>query len=186
MGAENQWPHHGRVPKKSIEPPIPDIFLSPNHGGVRPETKGVILHSTRSGRTVPNAREEEYGLTVNYFLAPGTPASAHRVIGVSEGQHALMVEDEMMAWHVAEDNTRYLGIEFCQPLPTDEYSDWQLEEGALTVAFWSKEFGFNVNTDTCPRHQDTAQGKRSGKSDVGNKFPYIQFLNRCRAIREML
>ena len=91
-----------------------------------------------------------------------------------------------MAWHAAEDNTHYLGIEFCQPLPTDEYTAWQLEEGALTVAFWSKKFGFAINHWNVPRHSDTAQGKRSVKSDVGFMFPYQSFLERCREIRGTL
>ena len=120
-------------------------------------------------------------LTVNYFLKPGTPASAHRVIGILPGQHALMVEDEMMAWAQAEDNTLYLSIEFSQPTPEDEYSDFQLEEGAKVVAEWSRKFGFPINSLTVPRHQDTVQGKRNGKSDPGPKFPYVAFLNRCRA-----
>ena len=167
-------------------PPQPEMAFTTNHGGRRPGTRGTVLHSTRSGRTTPQAKEEEYELTVRYFQTPGVQASAHRVIGILPGQNAAMVNDYDMAWHAAEDNEFYLGIEFCQPLPSDEYSDWQLEEGALTVAFWAKQFGFAINTDTCPRHSDTTQGKRSGKSDPGAPFPYVDFLNRCREIRDSI
>ena len=163
-----------------------EVRLSPNHGGPRAETKGVILHSTRSGRTGPNAGEEEYELTVRYFEKPGVLASAHRVIGIRERQHAICVIDEDRAWHAADDNDYYLGIEFCQPLPTDPYTRWQYEQGALTVAYWSQKFGFPINTLTVARHSDTAQGKRGRKSDPGQLFDYIGFLNRCREIRERL
>ena len=91
------------------------IAISPNQDGKRPGTTGIILHSTRSGK--PGA--DDYYLTVNYFEQRGT-ASAHRVIGRKQGQHAQMVADEKIAWHAKEDNRYWLGIEFAQAVPTDD------------------------------------------------------------------
>ena len=91
-----------------------------------------------------------------------------------------------MAWTQGEDNTWYLSIEFCQPTPNDDYTEWQLEEGARTVAEWSKGFSFPISVVTLPRHQDTPQGKRSGKSDPGDKFPYFRFFQLCQEFRATL
>jgi len=92
----------------------------------------------------------------------------------------------MMAWHAAEDNTYFLGMEFCQPMPDDAYSEWQLEEGAKTIAEWSRKFDFPISLSTLPRHQDTFQGKRNGKSDPGDKFPYFRFFQLCQEFRATL
>lgn len=138
----------------------------------------MILHSTRSGQP---GRDEEYLRTVRYMLQRNTVAS-HRVIGVLEGQHAQMVEDDMAAWHAAGDNYSYLGIEFAQPLPSDEYSEWQLETGAQVCAGWARKYGFTPSPVTLLPHSGTAQGRRAGKSDPGAPFPLASFIARVVAI----
>ena len=120
-------------------------------------------------------RELEYQRTVNYMMQPDT-VSSHRVIGVTEGQHALMVADDLEAWHAREDNVRYLGIEFCQPLLRDKYSDWQIEQGIAICVEWCRKYGIKPSTATIRRHSDTEQGKRDGKSDPGSPFPYADFM----------
>lgn len=104
--------------------------------------------------------------------------SAHRVIGTEPGQHAQLVADELIAWHAASDNTRYLGIEFCQPLPDDEYSEWQIETGIAVCVAWCRKFGIVPSAATIRRHQDTAQGRSCGKSDPGEMLNYEAFLDR--------
>lgn len=147
-------------------------MLSPNHGKARPATKGIILHSTRSGRA---GREAEYQRALSYMLQPNT-VSAHRVIGVNPGQHAIVVEDDLMAWHAAEDNQFWLGIEFCQPLPDDEYSEWQIEQGIAVCVGWCRKYGIVSSLETIRRHSETEQGKRVGKSDPGYPFPCPEFI----------
>lgn len=149
------------------------IAPSFNHSGNRARTKGIILHSTRSGK----AGADDYWITVNYFEQRGT-ASAHRVIGRKELQHCQCLGDEKIGWHAKEDNQEWLGIEFAQSVPTDDYTDWQIETGAAVCALWCKQFGIVPSTETIVRHQDTAQGKRDSKSDPGDVFPYDTFLDR--------
>lgn len=149
------------------------IAISPNQDGKRPGTTGIILHSTRSGK--PGA--DDYYLTVNYFEQRGT-ASAHRVIGRKQGQHAQMVADEKIAWHAKEDNRYWLGIEFAQAVPADDYTQWQFDTGVAVCVQWCKKFGIEPSFDTIMRHQDTAQGKRDGKSDPGDNFPYEDFVDK--------
>lgn len=152
----------------------PELVLSPNHGKARAGTRGIILHSTRSGRA---GREAEYQRTLRYMLEPDT-VSAHRVIGVAENQHAIVVEDDLMAWHSAEDNAYWLGIEFCQPLPDDEYSEWQIEQGIAVCVEWCKKY--NITPETIVRHSESAQGRRNGKSDPGYPFPYLNFIKKVK------
>ena len=104
--------------------------------------------------------------------------SSHRGIGVLEGQHAQMVEDDLIAWHAQEDNQAWLGIEFCQPLPTDEYSDWQIQTGIAVVKAWCRKYNIIPSATTIMPHSGTAQGKRNGKSDPGRPFPLTEFIAR--------
>lgn len=157
---------------------VPDVvYDSPNHGGRRARTLGVILHSTRSGRA---GAALEYERTTRYMLQPDT-VSSHRVIGVLEGQNAQMVEDDLTAWHAASDNREWLGIEFAQPTPSDDYTEWQIGTGVAVVVDWCRRYGIVPSERTIRRHQDTAQGKAAGKSDVGERFPYRQFIERVKA-----
>ena len=133
---------------------------------------GVILHSTRSG---VSGREAEYQRTVSYMMQKDT-VSAHRVIGVREGQHAQMVENGLIAWHAQEDNQTQLSIEFCQPLPGDSYSDWQVATGIAVVREWCRIYNIRPSRETIRPHSGTPQGRRSGKSDPGEPFPYEEFL----------
>lgn len=147
------------------------VHYSPNHGARRTQTLGVILHSTRSGRS---GREAEYQRTIGYMMQPST-VSAHRVIGVVESQHAQMVEDDVIAWHAASDNKYWLGIEFCQPRPEDEYSDWQVATGIAVVVAWCRQYALIPSERTIRLHQETEQGRLAGKSDPGDKFPTAYF-----------
>ena len=168
-----------RVPPFSIEglaTPC-EVYQSPNDSGPRPHTYGVILHSTRSGRTGEDALTEEYMLTVNYMMRPKT-VSAHRVIGYHKGQHAQLVEDDLIAWHAGSDNIEYLGIEFTQPLPTDPFSEYQYEVGAAVVRMLAWKYKFPLDRWHVRQHQDTVQGRRDGKSDPGNMWDYEGFLKR--------
>jgi len=153
------------------------VLQSPNHGGPRSQTRGVVLHSTRSGATGTDALSQEYDRTISWFMQPGAEASAHRVIGYVPGQHAQLVADDNIAWHAGDLNEAWLGIEFCQPRPEDPYSQWQIETGAAVVAEWLRQYGLEPSAATIVRHQDTEQGRREGKSDPGDRFPLGAFVD---------
>lgn len=114
------------------------------------------------------------------MMLPDT-VSSHRVIGVLEGQHAMMVDDDLIAWAAQEDNQEYLSIEFCQPKPLDIYSPWQFNTGVAVCIGWCRRYGLVPSAKTIHRHSDTAQGIRNGKSDPGPLFDYGGFI---AAVRE--
>lgn len=120
-------------------------------------------------------RYEEYERTIDYMMRPGT-VSSHRVIGVGPEQNVQLVADDLVAWHAAEDNQSYLGIELCQPFPDDEYSDYQYETAAATVREWARQFGFALDRQHILGHEETAQGKRAGKSDPGLHWSWTRFM----------
>ena len=153
-----------------------ETLKSPNHGGVRTRTLGVILHSTRSGVA---GRVAEYHRTVNYMMKVGT-VSSHRVIGVIDGEHAQLVDDDLVAWHAQEDNHYYLSIEFCQPRPQDSYTQYQEETGIAVVVEWFTRYGIVPGTSTIMPHSGTAQGRRNGKSDPGPLFNLDRFVSEVR------
>ncbi len=126
-------------------------------------------------------RGAEYLRTIRVFMNPNTKVSAHRVIGCAVGQHAQLVPDDDIAWHAGSDNTEWLGIEFCQPLPADPYSEWQIDVGVAVCTDWCLTYGIKPSKETIRRHQDTDQGKSCGKSDPGELFPYDEFVARVKS-----
>ncbi len=101
------------------------------------------------------------------MMLPET-VSSHYVVGFDLGQVAQMVDLDYMAWHAEEDNEYYLGIEFTQPLPTDSYSQWQVDCGRTLLGQLASSYSFPLDRLHILRHQDTLQGKRWGKSDPGD------------------
>ncbi len=147
------------------------IFLdSPNHGGKRLTTKGVIIHSTRSGRTGPGSWESEFGRTTSYMMQRGT-VSSHYVIGFERGDIAQLVHPDNIAWHAGSDNKEWLGVELTQPTPNDPYSQWQYEELAHLLKSLSMMYG-GSSLRSIVGHEETVQGMRAGKSDPGRKFDW--------------
>lgn len=157
----------------SVEPePQPQIYESPNHGGIRPKTLGVIIHSTRSGRFTPTV---EYRKTIEYMMKPGT-VSSHRVIGVLPGQDAQLVPDHLQAWHGEELNMFYLSIELAQPKPTDPFTPWQYEMAAAVIRGWARQYRFPLDRAAILGHSETAQGQRWSKSDPGKMFDWDKLI----------
>lgn len=153
-------------------PQTPTIYESPNHGGKRPQTLGIILHSTRSGLA---DNVQEYSRTISYMMQADT-VSSHRVIGLNPVQHARMVEDDLIAWHAQEDNLGWLSIELVQARPIDPYSIWQVDTAIEVCIAWCLAYGIAPSQATIRRHSDTEQGKRNGKSDPGPFLIYDEFV----------
>ncbi len=157
-----------------------EVYSSPNHGPRRSVTKGVVVHSTRSGRL---SQEEEYEITVEWFLNPSAQVSAHRVIGYYEGQHAQLVDDDLEAWAARDHNTTHLQVELCQPLPSSPFSDYQYKTLAALCAHWARKYGFPLDRDHIRGHDEIPPGIREGKSDPGSLFDWDKLLALVSTLR---
>lgn len=156
----------------------PDVTrLSPNSNPYPVLGHTVIVHATRSGVSM---NPTEFSGTLNYMTAPGNNTS-HWVIA-RDGRTARVIPDNRQAWHSQEDNDNAWGIELEQGVENDGFTVLQLaslvrvcrgymEDFAIPPvhARWSNEAGFIG-------HEETAQGKRNGKSDPGHLFPWSAFI----------
>ncbi len=162
------------------------VHLSPNYTvdqnndpvPMPASTKTVIIHGTRSGKSM---NPSEFIGTLNYMSRYGT-TSSHLVIGREANQTARVVPDDLRAHHAAEDNDNAWGIEVCQGVESDGFTDAQYEQLRLAGLHYMKEFGVparHARSSTEPGfigHEETAQGKRDGKSDPGRLFDWDRFI----------
>ena len=158
-------------------------MLTEAHGGPRTETRNIFIHSTRSGKDWP--QEQEYKVTVNYFMNPAGNSS-HMVIGPNMGQCTRMVHDNDISYHAQENNKWSLSIELAQSTLTTPFTNDQLEMAAIVCAKWCRKYGIapirvtNQSMRGIIGHEDSAQGKRDGKSDPGPMFDWNDFIARVR------
>ena len=142
---------------------------SPNHwAGKRATTKGAIIHSTRGGAA---SQEAEYEATWRWFANPHSQVSAHRVIGF-DGNGAICVEDDLMAWHAGAHNPQWLGVELTQPRDSDPFSDAQYGTLSILLRLWSLQYGFPLNREHLLAHSEI----NSHKSDPGDLFDWDKLL----------
>ena len=164
----------------------PDITrLSPNvnrdaAGNPLPlRARTVIIHCTRSDVSM---NPTEMAGTLNYMGRPGT-VSSHWVIS-RLGEAARVVPDDRQAWHAQEDNDNAFGIEVEQGVEADGFTEAQLAKLVEVCRGYVEDFGVpavHVGSSREPGfigHQETAQGRRNGKSDPGRLFPWEQFIAR--------
>jgi hypothetical protein len=158
-----------------------DVRLTANQGGRRSRTIGVVVHATRGGTA--NA-DTDYRATINFFLAPGTPASAHFVVGPS--RVCRMVEDDDQSWHGGVNNATHLGIEIAQPASQPPFSDFQYKAAAAIVREWCRKYDIpaeHVDSQARPGiigHEETEQGRGVGKTDPGRQFDWAHFMELVR------
>lgn len=153
---------------------------SPNVGGALVTPRGVMLHSTRSGKD--NTPQEEYNGTVNWFMNKWgkSDASSHALVG--HDRIALLVPLTRQAYHAKENNSTHLSIEFVQAKTTTPYVGFQYDVGAWLTRLWCGEFGIPMERVLSQykrgiiSHDDSEQGKRDGKSDVGKSFDWRKFM----------
>lgn len=161
----------------------PDIIrLSPNFNDAPVSGRTVIIHSTRSGKSM---NPTEWFGTLNYMMTLDT-VSSHFVIS-RRGEIARVVPDDKQARHAAEDNDNTWGIELEQGSELDGFTQIQLN----TLVRVCKEV-YMANFAVPPvharlssepgfiGHQETAQGRRSGKSDPGVLFPWVWFIEELK------
>lgn len=137
---------------------------SPNHGGRRISTKGVVIHSTRGGAA---SQAQEYEATCNWFARPVSQVSAHRVIGF-DGDGAICVDDDDIAWHASRHNQEWLGVELTEPTINDAYSEAQYETLRELLAEWSTQYSFPLDRTHLVAHSEI----NSAKSDPGPLFDW--------------
>lgn len=154
------------------------IVLSPNFIRAPINGRTVIIHATRSG--ISNFAKETQA-TINEFLKPNN-TSAHWVVG-RDGEKIRMVPDDCRAAHAQEDNDNAWGIEVCQGVESDGFTDAQYDAVAA-ICRDTYMANFNVpavhaRTSTEPGfigHEETAQGIRNGKSDPGRLWDWARFI----------
>lgn len=173
-------------PDLTPDPPLTIVQVprSPNHGGTRPLTDTIIMHSTRSGRR-DFTLDEEFASTASWFANPAAQVSAHAIID-GEGRVGFPVPTDLIAWHDAYLNERTgvyltsngnaLGIEVCQPTIDRPYTDAQYRAAATLVRQWSLDYSIPRNRKHIVAHSETPSGIAQGKSDPGPQWDWDRFM----------
>ncbi len=140
----------------------------------------VVMHATRSGQ-VKFTDAQELGSTLNWFENPAG-ASSHWVL--SETERVRVVEDTLIAWHSAYLNGRSWGVELTQPTIDRPFRDGHYANAALVgrhyvalgvAPVWLDYWDGN-DASGFVSHEDTVQGRESGKSDPGPEFDRERFI----------
>lgn len=146
----------------------------------RPRTIGVVVHSTRGG----GRREVEFTATVNWFATPDAGVSAHLVVGLPPFEEVnRSVPDDFQAFHARELNASHLGIELCQPGSADGFTDFQYRAAGEAIRLWAEKYHFPIvrvmdqNQPGLIGHEDSAAGKRDGKSDPGPRLDWARLIS---------
>ena len=115
--------------------------------------------------------------TLNWFKNPVARVSSHWVIG-RNGEKVRVIDDDKQAWHAGQHNATHWGIELEQGVESDGFTPEQM---AALVAV-CKGYGVPVTHDFNGfiGHQETPQGRASGKSDPGSLFNWDGFINELR------
>ena len=152
-----------------------------NSGPLSHIPKIAVMHSTRSGRT-SFTDVQELAATLSWFVNPNG-ASSHFV--VSKTERVRVVADNLLAWHSGSLNGRAWGIEFTQPTIDRSFGAGHYANAALVgrhyvklgvAPTWLSYWDGNLSESGFIDHQDTVQGRASGKSDMGPKFDRARFI----------
>lgn len=166
---------------------------------------GVMIHSTRGGSTDPNY--DDLVGTENWAMHPSNGSAAQgwgsywdEVIGRRTGERVISTnwDNEYASWCAGYGGTGtwaagiyYIQIEVCQSQINQPFTDVQIESLAQSVGEKAKRYGFPIQripylaqVGTPPKgictHEDSANGRKTGKSDPGPLFPWDTFLARAR------
>jgi N-acetylmuramoyl-L-alanine amidase len=141
-------------------------FPTPNYTAGRTEApRWIVLHSTRGGS------RDDFAATVNWFANPKAQVSSHLLVA-QDGRVARFVADEDTAWHCGFCNPYTLGIEIEQPTADTPFTEAELAVAAECVKRWRVKFG----PIEVLGHEDTPQGIQAHKSDPGEMFPWVRFM----------
>jgi N-acetyl-anhydromuramyl-L-alanine amidase AmpD len=154
---------------------------SPNRGGPRAYTDGIIVHSTRGAA---QTYDQELIATLRWFSTPASQTSAHYVIAF-DGRVYECVPPDLIAWHAREHNARWLGIELVQPRIDMPFSDAQYISLARLAKHLSARYGFPLDRTTLRGHEEMPAGKRDGKTDPGPRFDWQRFMSLIKELDAM-
>ncbi|KKN82270.1 hypothetical protein LCGC14_0310830 [marine sediment metagenome] len=145
--------------------------------------RNIFIHSTRSGRDWPAIMDFEP--TIQWFQGD-SGLSSHLVIG---GRIARMVDDDDSAIHAGgANNLKSLAIEIVQPKIDTPFIPASLDLAAWSCAVWCLKYGippvriFSQTEVGIIGHEDSEQGRSSGKSDPGPLFPWNMFIKRVKTL----
>jgi N-acetyl-anhydromuramyl-L-alanine amidase AmpD len=152
------------------------ISTSPHSNPFPPSGQGVVIHATRSGKSM-NPTELEG--TLNWFKNPVAQVSSHWVIG-RNGEKVRVIADDRQAWHAGIHNATHWGIEVVQGVESDGFTEPQL----MALVEVCKGYGVPVAHDMngFVGHQETPQGRAVGKSDPGRLFPWEWFIEQIQEV----
>ncbi len=151
-----------------------------NSGPYIRRPKIVVMHATRSG-IATKTDAQELSSTLNWFTNPDG-ASAHWVL--SETERVRVVTDDLIAWHSAYLNSRSRGIELTQPTIDRPFQNGHYDNAALVGKHYVKlgvapvwlDYWDGNDASGFVAHQDTKQGRESGKTDPGPQFDRVRFI----------
>lgn len=164
-------------------------IINGNHSGpYLRQPRVVVMHSTRSGR-VDFTDAQELAATLSWFANPNG-ASSHWVL--SEIERVRVVADTLLAWHSAYLNGKAWGIELTQPTIDRPFTDGHYANAALVgrhyvalgVAPVWLDYWDGGDVSGFVAHQDTVQGRQSGKTDPGVQFDEARFIADVKAEME--
>jgi len=158
------------------------IKWSPNIAAHRPPSKKiVIIHATRSGTP---GNPSEFEGTVNWLTRVDVGLSIHLVVDRDGIRWARLVPDDKCAVHAGQHNTETWGIEVCQPVNADGYTEPQMKLLArICKALYVDGQGVAPQHITSMTgsgfigHEETPQGRAAGKSDPGSTFNWPYFIS---------
>lgn len=157
----------------------PKLYFSPNHGGPRSQTLGIVLHATLGNSAGPLS---EYEGTINWFSSTASQVSAHALVGPG-GKVVYPVDAFKIAWHCRESNDSWLGLEMCKARVGDVILPDILDEAARNVANWCKAFRIPIVwsiTHGIEEHKNMPSNT-DGHADVGGPFDRNDFLARVKS-----
>lgn len=152
-----------------------------NSGYYLVQPKIVVMHATRS-TIASKTDEEELTSTLNWFINP-YGASSHWVI--SELERVRAVLDSLLAWHSGYLNGLSWGVELTQPTIDRPFTEGHYINAALVgrhyvslgvAPKWLSYWDGNTIESGFVSHEDTIQGRASGKSDPGPEFDRQRFI----------
>jgi len=153
-------------------------YKSPNFTPRSPTGKSVVIHSTRSGH---RDNPDELQGTMQWFMKPDN-VSAHLIIG-KDGTIVRMVNDNNQAWHARDWNSLSWGIELCQGVADEPFTDAQYASLRVAIRHYHDNFGVPIVhatrdfIDGFIGHEEIPPGKRDGKTDPGPMFDWSRALD---------
>ena len=153
-----------------------------NSGPYLRTPKIVVIHSTRS-TIATKTDSEELTSTLNWFTNPDG-LSAHWVL--SQLERVRVVTDDLIAWHSAWLNGRSWSIELTQPTIDRPFTNGHYDNLSLVgrryvslgvAPVWLSYWDGNLDASGFVAHQDTKQGRESGKTDPGPEFDHVRFID---------